>query len=792
MQKVLTVSKNKQKLERGRVSKKGANGKTTVSDAALYGNGLHKIVDGEIKKIRKRNGKIVEFDIANIVNAAYRAMISTEEGGEEDAVKLAKKVYLELLKNSSKDKGYTPNVEEIQDLVERYLILSSYVETAKAYILYRQRHAELRESGFEVPSEIKDLAKESSKHFKSHLGEFVYYRTYSRWRDDLGRREVWKETVDRFVGFMRENLKTKLSDGKYKEVYNAILKQEVIPSMRLLWSSGKAARATNVAGYNCSFISISELRDFAEIMYISMCGCGVGFSVEEKSVERLPIIEPETNTKLKIHKVADSKEGWADAFLLGLKTWYGGGEIKFDFSRVRPSGARLNTMGGRSSGPEPLKELMNFAREKILSRQGKRLTTLNVHDIACKVGEIVVAGGVRRSAMISISDLDDLDMRHAKQGQFWTGEPQRSMANNSAVYEEKPSSSDFIKEWLALAQSGTGERGIFNRGSLLNQMPKRRREKFKKQVSFAGTNPCGEIILRSKQFCNLTAIVVRNDDDEKSLYRKIRIATILGTYQASLTNFPYLSPEWKKNCMEESLLGVSFTGYYDNEFVRKPKVLKKMKDVAVRTNRLYAKKFGINQSTCVTCVKPSGNSSQLLDTASGMHPRFAKYYIRRVRINATDPLFRMLSDQGVPYNPEVGQRPENATSYVLDFPVKSPNGAEHKDDVSALEFLEEWKKIKTNFTEHNPSATVYVGDGEWLEVANWVYGNWDIVGGLSFLPRTDHVYQLAPYEEIDKDTYEELQKRVSGIDFSKLILYEAEDNTTGAKELACIGDACEI
>jgi ribonucleoside-diphosphate reductase alpha chain len=763
-----------------------------VSLAAINGNGLMKIVDGEVKRIRKRSGRIVDFDITKIVNAAYRAMLSTDEGTEEDAIRIAKKVYVELLKTVSRNIDHTPEVEEVQDLVEKHLILSDLVKTAKAYILYRKERADLRETRLEISKEIRELAKGSSKYFRNPLAEFVYYRTYSRWRPDLGRREVWAETVDRFVDFMEENLKSKLSKRKYNEIRSAILNQEIVPSMRLLWSSGDAARSTNVAAYNCSFISISDLQDFAEMMYISMCGCGVGFSVEERSIGRLPIIQLQTERKLRVHTVADSKEGWANAFALGLRTWYSGKDVDFDYSKLRPKGARLKTMGGRSSGPQPLMDLMQFTKKKILARQGKRLTTVDVHDIACKIGEIVVAGGVRRSAMISISDIDDLGMRHAKQGQFWVSEPQRSMANNSAAYEEKPTATDFLKEWLSLAQSGTGERGIFNRGSLNSQLPKRRKKKIEKYLSFVGTNPCGEIILRSRQFCNLTAIVVRADDNEKSLLRKIRLATLLGTYQATLTKFPYLSSEWNKNCEEEALLGVSFTGYYDNEVVKRAAILRKMRDEAVKTNRLYSKKFGINQSTCVTCVKPSGNSSQLLDTASGMHPRFDKYYLRRVRINATDPLFKMLKDQGVPYNPEVGQDPDDAVSYVLEFPVKAPNGAKYKDDVSAIELLEEWKKIKLNFTEHNPSATIYVGSDEWIEVADWVYGNWDIVGGLSFLPRSEHVYQLAPYEQIDKKTYKQLSKSLSGIDFSKLMLYEQDDNTEGAKEYACVGSGCEI
>ena len=447
------------------------NGQASVSSKVINGNGLMKIFGGEIKKIRKRNGEEVAFNINKIVNVVFRAMLSTGEGKEKDAVSVAKKVYLDLLKKVSRKKDFVPNVEEVQDLVEKHLILTDFVQTAKTFILYRSKREELRDVRAEVSREVRDLAKESSKYFSGVLGEFVYYRTYSRWRGDLGRREYWTETVNRFMDYMFERLGKGLSQKKYTEVRNAILNQEVIPSMRLLWAAGDAARASNVAAYNCSFISINNLQDFAEIMYISMCGCGVGFSVEERSIGRLPIIEPQTGKKVKGHVVADSKIGWADAFAKGLKTWFGGKDIEFDYSKVRPQGSRLKTMGGRASGPKPLAELIDFTRERIIAHQGKRLSSLDVHDIVCKIGEIVVAGGVRRSAMISISDLDDLEMRDAKQGQFWIRNSQRSMSNNSVSYNEKPTSAEFIKEWLALAQSGTGERGIFNRGSLVKQLP---------------------------------------------------------------------------------------------------------------------------------------------------------------------------------------------------------------------------------------------------------------------------------------------------------------------------------
>jgi ribonucleoside-triphosphate reductase len=763
-----------------------------VSEKLIKGNGLSALIDGEIKKVRKRNGKIVDFDISKIVNACYKAMLATDEGSEEEAVNVAKKVYLELLKIASKKENYIPDVEEIQDLVEKHLIFANLAQTAKAYIIYRKEHADLRKKGLVIPDSVKTKVEESKKYFKDPLAEMVYYRSYSRWIESEGRRETWVETIERFIDYMKERLGKSLQENEYQRIKQAILNQDVIPSMRLLWAAGSAARATNVAVYNCSFIAPTKFRDFGEILYIQMCGAGVGFSVESQTVQTLPQIKKQIGKILKTHIVEDNKEGWANALVIGMETWAKGQDIKFDYSQVRPSGARLKVMGGRASGPGPLRSLLDFTRAKMLARQGRRLTNLDVHDIVCKTAEAVVAGGVRRSSLISLSDLDDNEMRYAKTGQFYLTEPQRSMSNNSAVYERKPTTSEFIDEWTALVKSGTGERGIFNRGSLQKQVPQRRWNLIAKDIDKVGMNPCGEIILKSKQFCNLTSVVVRPDDTKKTLLEKIRLATVLGTYQATLTDFPYLSSLWKKNCEEEALLGVSLTGYWDNKIIRNAKLLKSLKEEVIKVNKKYAKKFGINPSSAVTCVKPSGNSSQLLDTASGMHPRFAKYYIRRIRINTTDPLFKMLKEQGVPTHPEVGQSEDTATTYVLEFPMKSPDGAVVKDDVSALELLSHWKMIKENFTEHNPSATIYVGDDEWLAVANWVYENWDIVGGLSFLPRNNHVYQLAPYEEIDKKTYESLSRMYQNIDFSKLFLYERKDETDGAKEFACVSGACEI
>lgn len=741
--------------------------------------------------IRKRDGNIAPFDERRISVAISKAMIAAGEGQEKDVHIVTQKVLHSLQKNYAKKRNFIPSVEQVQDMVEEQLILEDYVKTAKAYILYRKKRAELREQGVEVPQKVRELANESKKYFRNPLAEFVYYRTYSRWMDEEGRRETWVETVRRYVDFMRENLGDKLSKEEYAQIHETILSMRAMPSMRLLWSAGRAARATNVAAYNCSFIAPTKLKDFGEIMYLLMCGAGVGFSVESQTVQKLPQIKRQTGETLPVHIVEDSKEGWADAFVLGLKAWFGGKDVAFDFSQVRPRGARLKTMGGKSSGPQPLISLLEFSREKILKKQGKRLSNIDVHDIICKIGDVVVMGGVRRSALISLSDLDDQEMRDAKKGQFYLTEGQRSMANNSAVYNERPSNVEFLDEWIALMKSGSGERGIFNRGGLKDQLPERRWNVFQSYAETAGSNPCGEIILRSKEFCNLTEIVARSEDTEESLLEKVRIASILGTYQSTLTNFPYLSKEWKENCNEERLLGVSITGQWDCPAVRKPETLRRMREKAVETNKEYAKRFGINPSVCVTCVKPSGTVSQLVDAASGMHPRHAKYYLRRIRISVTDSLFTMLKDQGVPYDPEVGQTMEEATTYVLEFPVKSP-GTVFKDELSSMEQLEHWKMVKECYTEHNPSVTVSVGDNEWLSVGNWLYEHWNIIGGLSFLPRSKHVYRLAPYEEITKEMYEELIKRFEGIDYSKIVTYEKIDETEGAKELACVAGVCEL
>lgn len=749
--------------------------------------------------IMKRSGTVVSFDRAKIARAAEKALRSAHEdvtGAEAVAQGVVERLMERAVSAS------LPTVEEVQDLVELELMRHHYPRAAKAYILFRAERSRARTQENQVPDTVRAIAAESALHFAGNaLGEFVYLRTYARWIERENRRETWVETVDRYVSFMRENLGARLTEAEYTEVREAILTHEVMPSMRLMQFAGEPARRCNSCAYNCTFIAPTRLSDLAEIMYLSMQGCGVGFSVESEHVERFPQVERQRGQLLPPYTIRDSKEGWCDALTHGLETWYAGRDVAFDYSEIRPAGARLRVMGGKASGPEPLRSLLTFARERILARQGRRLRTIDVHDIICKIGECVVSGGVRRTAMISLSDLDDADLRDAKKGQFYLTDPHRSVANNSAVYRERPTATELMDEWIALMKSGSGERGIFNRGAIAHTLPERRARYFTLTGFMAedgvvtgpiGTNPCGEILLQSKQFCNLSEIIARPTDTQASLVRKARLAAILGTYQATLTSFRYISRDWTEHCEAERLLGVSITGQWDSAEVRKPETLRLLRETAVATNAEFAVRFGISPATAVTAIKPSGTVSQTLNTSSGIHPRHAAFYVRRIRISATDALFKLLRDQGVPYHPEVGQSAENATTYVLEFPVAAPAGSTVRDNLTALEQLEYWKNVKLNYTEHNPSATISVSDDEWIAVVNWVHTHWSIVGGLSFLPRTNHVYRLAPYEALTEEEYLARTASFPTIDYAKLVTYELNDETEQKRELACAGGTCEI
>jgi len=621
--------------------------------------------------------------------------------------------------------------------------------------------------------------------FKNTVAEFIYKRTYSRWLDEESRREDWPETVERYISFLTSEIND-IPEKTVRKMRQYMLEFSVMPSMRMLWAAGDAARKDNTCIYNCSFAKINSVDAFAECLHILMCGTGFGFSVTDEDVKELPSIPDGIKSGRDIARVVieDSREGWATSVKTLMESLYDGQNLYFDYSELRPEGARLGTMGGRSSGPQPLIKLHDFVRETMHNAQGRQLTTLEAHDICNQIAEIVVAGGVRRSSQISLSDLHDDEMRHAKD---WPYPIRRAMANNSAIYKEKPSAADFLVEWGALAKSGTGERGIFNLEAAQNRAPPRRYAPL-----IAGTNPCGEIMLRDMEFCNLSEVVVREDDDLDTLLDKVETATWMGILQSTFVDFPYLREKWSKNCARERLLGVSLTGQMDNPSVMTSEALMALKSRAIRIARKGATHLGINVPVAVTCVKPSGTVSQLVDSASGCHPRYSQYYIRRYRISASDPLFKMLKDQGVPCNPETGQDVDTATTWVLDFPVMAPEGCLTRKDVSAMEQLSHYKNLQLNWCEHNASMTVYVKEDEWFEVGNWVYKNWDIINGVSFLPYDGGHYELAPYEEIDHYTYETLIKKFPVINYSKLSEYELQDETGGSREYACTGDKCDI
>lgn len=742
------------------------------------------IVSSSIRVV-KRDGKVVNFNKDKIKGAVWKAFNASKERDASENVTNA------VISDLEKDDKASVGIEDIQELVENELMKLGHLRTAKAYIKYREKRSALRQ--FVPDNHLTDLEFENTKHFDGDLVRtLVYKRTYARWIPEKNRREVWSETVDRYMAFMYERIGTKFDGALYDEIRQAILKQEVMPSMRLLQFAGPAARKCNVCVYNCAYVAPQTFKDLADIIYILMSGTGIGFSVEKTNVDMFPVIEKQTGQRLSRYAIQDSREGWADAFQHGLETWYAGKDVSFNYSLLRPAGARLVTMGGRSSGPDPLRELMIFTRELILGNQGKKLSPINIHDIICKIGQIVVSGGTRRSSLISLSDLSDHEMRHAKDGSFWTTAMHRSLANNSAVYAEKPKMTDFMEEWTALVKSGTGERGIFNRGSLKAMMPERRVKSLGESIMEIGVNPCSEILLKSREFCNLTEVVCRSDDTEVSLRRKLRIASILGTYQSTLTNFGYISPQWAINQADERLLGVSLTGQWDCPVLRHKHILSTLREDAIATNLTYSKVLGVNPSASITAIKPSGTVSQMVGSSSGMHARYAPYYIRRIRISATDPLFKLMRDQGFVVHPEVGQDMDTANTFVLEFPVKAPEGAVCTKDLTALEQLEYTKMVRSDYTEHNTSVTISVKADEWLKVGQWVWENWDFVTGLSFFPYNDHVYQLAPYEEISKEEYESRLKALPKVNFAKLVYYETTDSTDVKKEVACAGGVCEL
>ena len=631
---------------------------------------------------------------------------------------------------------------------------------------------------------------------------FIHLSRYARWNYDLKRRETWEETVDRYLNFFKEHLKDKhnfdLDNGLEADLRKGITNLDVMPSMRCLMTAGEALKKENIAGYNCSYVKVDCPRSFDEILYVLMNGTGVGFSVEEEYVNQLPELPEEfyeTDTTI---IVADSKLGWAKAYKELLSLLWQGQIPKWDLSNVRPAGSPLKTFGGRASGPEPLEDLFVFTISTFQNASGRKLKSVESHDIVCKIAEIVVVGGVRRSALISLSNLNDESMRHAKSGKWWETNPQRALANNSVNYKEKPDVGTFMREWLSLYDSKSGERGIYNSQAAkhqverLNSEEKTRREP---KEDF-GTNPCSEIILRSREFCNLSEVVVRGGDDSKSLEEKVRTATILGTFQSTLTSFKYLSREWKKNCEEERLLGVSLTGIMDNSLTNGKKgkledLLETLKNVAIKTNKEFSEKLGIEQSAAITCVKPSGTVSQLVDSASGIHARHNPYYIRTVRADNKDPLCKFMKDAEFPNEPDV-LRPKHTT--VFSFPMKGPKNAICRTDITAIDQLKIWSTYQKHWCEHKPSITISVKEQEWPEMGNWVWNNFDDISGISFLPFSEHTYRQAPYQDCTEEEYTTALKAMpKNVDWSLLSSYEEKDFTVGSQELACAADeGCEV
>ena len=642
-----------------------------------------------------------------------------------------------------------------------------------------------------------DLTGRNTVSLPTDYQSFIHVSRYARWIEEENRRETWEETVGRYFDYLEKHTKDNhnfsLSVEKRKELQSAVLNLEIMPSMRALMTAGVALERCHVAAYNCSYLPVDSVRSFDECLYILMCGTGVGFSVERKYTKQLPVINESLEESETTIVVGDSKAGWAKGYKELIHLLYSGQIPSWDLSKLRPAGARLKTFGGRSSGPDPLDDLFRFTVGIFKGATGRQLKSIECHDLMCKIGSVVVVGGVRRSALISLSDLQDQEMALAKSGEWWSNEGQRALANNSVCYKEKPPIGIFMKEWLTLYNSKSGERGIYNRQSAIQKASENNRRKT--EYDF-GTNPCSEIILRPYQFCNLTEVVVRAEDTIETLERKVELATILGTIQSTLTDLKYLRKIWKDNTEEERLLGVSLTGIMDCELLNSstagylPDLLTDLKKVAVSTNLGLSSKLGIPQSTAITCVKPSGTVSQLVDSASGIHARHSPYYIRTVRGDKKDPLTRFMESVGVPVEDDVMQ-PDSTV--VFSFPVKSPTKAVHRDDTGAIEQLNLWLKYQKNWCEHKPSVTITVKEDEWLDVGAWVYENFDDVAGISFLPYSDHTYKQAPYQECSKEEYLELKKRMpKNIDWQSLSDIEKEDSTRGGQELACTADSCEI
>jgi ribonucleoside-diphosphate reductase alpha chain len=734
--------------------------------------------------IAKRDGRIVPFDPGRIERAISRCFAALGREPYTPVPELA----LRVVNIMSARRGQ-PTVEAVQDSVELTLQAAGEFEAAKAYILYRAEHAKQRQER-PIPDAVRDAFAEADRYFPTALQRFQFYDKYSRFDYLLGRRETWIETVDRAVAFLHELAGERLGAELYERIRRAILEMRAMPSMRLLAMAGAPARRDNVAIYNCSYQPVESIGSFVEALLISMAGCGVGFSVESRYVENFPRIQRQRGLDLLRLSIEDSAQGWGRALRASLECWFDGRDVTFDFSEIRPAGTPLRTKGGRASGPGPLKTMLEFARARILARQGSYLRPLDAHDIMCQVGNAAVSGGVRRTAMISLFDYDDLDLRLCKSGDFERENSQRWNANNSAVWPERGlDQMEVIEQVLDMVRSQRGEPGIFNRKAAIELAPERRRLSGYTEY---GTNPCGEISLRKWELCNLSIAVARAEDTRGSLREKVEIATIIGTIQSLATYFPDLRPMWKENCEEERLLGVDITGQLDSAVAQDASVMRELRGVATEINREYAARLGINQSAAITTVKPSGNSSQLLNCASGLHARWARYYERNVRVAATSPIFKVLRDAGVPMDPENGQTVDDANTWVIHFPVKSPDGAITRRDRTALQQCEYWLRNKVNWTDHNPSVTITYRPDEVVDLIGWIWEHRDLIGGMAFLPSFDAQYAQLPYIEITKDEYEQRAARFPDVDFAKLWRYESTDLTTAAQELACVAGQCEV
>lgn len=622
------------------------------------------------------------------------------------------------------------------------------------------------------------------------LQEMIYKTFYARWDENKKRRENWDESVDRFADFFRQRCPEELQE-EFNKAIELFRRKEIVPSMRAFWSAGKPLQKENAMAYNCAFTTIETIKDFPTILYLLMCGCGVGFSVEKKLVEKLPEI-PVLFESDETIVVSDSREGWAEAYYIILKRLFSGEIPNYDLSKIRKKGERLKTSGGRASGGDVLGELIEetFKIFRAASEEKRKLSPIECHDLVCSIAKCVVAGGTRRSACISLSDLGDTEMRRAKEGQFWVNHPNRSNSNNSAIYEKKPSPVDFIYEMYSMIRSQSGERGIFNRGDLKTTLPERR----DKNHVF-GINPCGEAVLRRAQFCNLSEVIIREKDSLEYLKEKIRAATLIGLLQSTLTNFKFISSEWKKNCEEERLIGVSLTGIKDHEILRTISdetafYARELKNESLKSAEEFSKIMKVNMPAQVTVIKPSGTTSQLVNSSSGIHPRFSKYYIRRVTVSKMDPIYQFLKSSGCPFYED--DNSEMSPNALVEFPVKAPDSAESKDEKGAIEQLEHWKIFKTEYCEGNPSATIFVSDSEWIDVVQWVYKNWEHIIGLSFFPKDDNIYPNAPFKEISEEEYEERLKLFPKINWNELEKFENSDNTKGQREFACAGGKCEL